>query len=77
MKLFVIIVPKIISFLFKKNYIAEEKTEGEVMDMMHGIPFIAADSICSGTVTDAGADADIVIITAGVAQKSGDSCRAD
>ena len=47
------------------------------MDMMHGIPFIAADSICSGTGTDAGADADIVIITAGVAQKSGDSCRAD
>ena len=76
MKLFVIIVPKTISFLFKKNYIAE-KTEGEVMDMMHGIPFIAADSICSGTVTDAGADTDIVIITAGVAQKPGDSCRAD
>ena len=47
------------------------------MDMMHGIPFIAADSICSGTVTDAGADADIVIIIAGVAQKPGDSCRAD
>ena len=47
------------------------------MDMIHGIPFIAADSICSGTVTDAGADADIVIITAGVAQISGDSCMAD
>ena len=77
MKLFVIIVPKIISFLFKKNYIAEEKTEGEVMDMMHGIPFIAADSICSWTVTDAGADTEIGIIPAGVAQKPGDSCRAD
>lgn len=53
--------------------IAQEKTEGEVMDMMHGIPFIAPVSICSGTVADAGADADIVIITAGVAQKPGES----
>ena len=53
--------------------IAREKTEGEVMDMMHGIPFISPVSIRSGTVADVGADADVVIITAGVAQKPGES----
>ncbi|MDJ1182928.1 L-lactate dehydrogenase [Roseofilum casamattae] len=53
--------------------IAREKTEGEVMDMMHGVPFISPTSIRSGTVADVGADADVVVITAGVAQKPGES----
>lgn len=53
--------------------IATEKVEGEVMDLAHGIPFIAPTSIKAGTVADAGKDADIVIITAGSNQKGGET----
>ncbi|ELR99432.1 L-lactate dehydrogenase [Gloeocapsa sp. PCC 73106] len=53
--------------------IAEEKVEGEVMDLMHGIPFLEPTDLKAGTVADAGQDADVVIITAGAAQKPGES----
>lgn len=53
--------------------IAQEKTEGEVMDLMHGMPFISPTLVRAGTVADAGKNADIVIITAGASQKPGES----
>lgn len=53
--------------------IAAEKVEGEVMDLMHGMPFIAPTFLKAGTVADEGRDADIVIITAGAAQKPGEN----
>ncbi len=53
--------------------LAQEKTEGEVMDLMQGMAFIAPTLVQSGTVADLGADADIVIITAGASQKPGES----
>ncbi len=53
--------------------IATERVEGEVMDLMHGIPFISPTLIKAGTVADAGQDADIVIITAGASQKPGET----
>jgi L-lactate dehydrogenase len=43
------------------------------MDLMHGMPFVAPTEIKAGTVVDAGRDADIVILTAGAAQKPGES----
>lgn len=46
-----------------------EKTEGEAMDLAHGMSFIAPTEIVVGTVADAGKDADIVIITAGATQE--------
>lgn len=53
--------------------IAEERLEGEIMDLSHGIPFIAPTDLKAGTVADVGQNADIVIITAGVAQREGES----
>ena len=53
--------------------INQKKVEGEVMDLAHGIPFIAPTDLKAGTVADVGQDADIVIITAGAAQKPGES----
>ena len=53
--------------------IAQEKLEGEVMDLVHGMPFLSPTDLKAGTVADAGKDADIVIITAGAAQKPGES----
>ncbi|WP_036486572.1 L-lactate dehydrogenase [Myxosarcina sp. GI1] len=50
-----------------------EKVEGEVMDLLHGMSFIAPTELAAGTVADAGKDADIVIITAGAAQKPGET----
>lgn len=50
-----------------------EKAEGEVMDLAHGVPFISPTLIKAGNVTDAGKDADIVIITAGANQKQGET----
>ena len=49
------------------------KVEGEVMDLAHGMSLIAPTELIAGTVADAGKDADIVIITAGAAQKPGES----
>lgn len=50
-----------------------EKVEGEVMDLLHGMSFIPPTELAAGTVADAGKDADIVIITAGAAQKPGET----
>ena len=53
--------------------IATQKVEGEIMDLVHGMAFISPTDIKAGTVADVGQDADIVIITAGAAQKPGES----
>ncbi|MGB3532328.1 MAG: L-lactate dehydrogenase [Microcoleaceae cyanobacterium] len=53
--------------------INQEKAEGEVMDLMHGIPFISPTKITAGSVADVGKDADFIIITAGASQKQGES----
>lgn len=50
-----------------------KKAEGEVMDLVHGMSFISPTELVAGTVADAGKDADIVIITAGAAQKPGEN----
>lgn len=49
-----------------------EKLEGEVMDLLHGLPFVEPSVVRSGTLKD-GADADIVIITAGAKQRPGET----
>jgi L-lactate dehydrogenase len=53
--------------------IATDKVEGEVMDLMHGMPFLQPTDLKMGTVADVGQNADIVIITAGAAQKEGET----
>lgn len=54
------------------NDMNTDKTEGEAMDLQHGIPFTKGMKIKAGSIAD-GAGADIVIITAGVAQKPGET----
>ncbi|MEM7595336.1 MAG: L-lactate dehydrogenase [Cyanobacteria bacterium P01_A01_bin.83] len=49
------------------------KVEGEVMDLVQGMSLIDPTDVVAGTVADAGKDADIVIITAGAAQKPGET----
>ncbi len=53
--------------------INQDKVEGEVMDLIHGMPFIPPTDLKAGTVADVGQNADLVIITAGAAQKPGES----
>ena len=55
--------------LIDKN---KEKSIGESMDLNHGLPFISPVTIFSGDYKDC-ASSDIIIITAGVNQKSGES----
>ncbi|HEY9764236.1 MAG TPA: L-lactate dehydrogenase [Trichocoleus sp.] len=50
----------------------QEKLEGEVMDLEQGMPFVQPSVIRAGTMADA-AGADIVIVTAGAAQKPGET----
>jgi len=50
----------------------QEKAEGEAMDISHGIPFAKEQSIYAGNYEDV-RDAGIVIITAGAAQKPGET----
>jgi L-lactate dehydrogenase len=50
-----------------------DRLQGEVMDLMHGVPFVAPVEIKAGTVADVGRDADLVIITAGASQKPGET----
>jgi L-lactate dehydrogenase len=52
--------------------INEKKVEGEVMDIRDGLSFSETQSIKVGSYKDA-ADADIVVLTAGVAQKPGET----
>lgn len=49
-----------------------DKAEGEVMDLVHGLPFVEPTRIMAGTLAD-GSDADIVIITAGAKQRPGET----
>jgi L-lactate dehydrogenase len=53
--------------------IDRDRVEGEVMDLQHGIPLLPPTTLKAGTVADEGQDADIVIITAGAAQKEGET----
>jgi len=53
--------------------IQTERLQGEVMDLIHGIPFVEPVEIKAGTVADVGQNADLVIITAGASQKPGES----
>jgi L-lactate dehydrogenase len=53
--------------------LAHDKVEGEVMDLVHGMPFLAPTDLKAGTVADHGQNADVVIITAGATQKPGES----
>src|SRR5947209_17895263 len=48
------------------------KLEGEVMDLVHGLSFVGPIVVRAGTVADC-QGADVVIITAGAKQKSGES----
>lgn len=52
--------------------INQEKLIGEVMDLEQGMSFIEPTAITAGTMAD-GAGADVVIITAGAAQKEGET----
>ncbi|MFW6359277.1 MAG: L-lactate dehydrogenase [Chroococcales cyanobacterium] len=52
--------------------INREKLAGEVMDLVHGLPFVEPTAVKAGTLED-GEDADIVIITAGAKQKPGET----
>ncbi|MGB5633873.1 MAG: L-lactate dehydrogenase [Waterburya sp.] len=53
--------------------IAQDKVEGEVMDFLSGMPFLPPTELKAGTVADEGRNADLVIITAGAAQKPGET----
>ncbi|MDJ0900661.1 MAG: L-lactate dehydrogenase [Xenococcus sp. MO_188.B8] len=53
--------------------IAQEKVEGEVYDFLSGMPFLPPTDLKVGTVADEGQNADLVIITAGAAQKPGET----
>lgn len=52
--------------------INEEKVKGEVMDIRDGLSFSETQSVKVGSYKDA-ADADIIVLTAGVAQKPGET----
>jgi L-lactate dehydrogenase len=52
--------------------INKEKVEGEVMDIRDALSFSETQSVKVGTYKDA-ADADIIVLTAGVAQKPGET----
>ena len=48
------------------------KLEGEVMDLVHGLSFVAPAIVRAGTIADC-QGADVVIITAGAKQRTGES----
>ena len=51
--------------------VAKEKAEGEAMDMQHGLPYASSKmKIKAGDYSDC-SDASIIVITAGAAQKTG------
>lgn len=50
----------------------QHKLEGEVMDLVHGLPFVEPSIVQAGTLAD-GQNADIVIITAGAKQRPGET----
>lgn len=50
----------------------EERAMGEVMDLNHGLPFVRPAVVRTGTYADC-ATADLVVVTAGAAQKEGET----
>jgi L-lactate dehydrogenase len=50
----------------------KKKAEGEVMDLNHGLSFVSPATISAGTYSDCD-NADIIVLTAGAAQRSGQS----
>jgi L-lactate dehydrogenase len=50
----------------------ERRAEGEAMDLMHGAPFVRPVTVRAGAYADC-ADCQIVVITAGAAQKPGET----
>src|SRR5512136_96484 len=50
----------------------QEKLQGEVMDLLHGLPFLEPVTVRGGSLAESD-DPDIVIITAGAKQKPGES----
>lgn len=48
------------------------KAMGDALDMNHGLPFLGQSKVWAGTYEDC-ADADIIVITAGAAQRPGES----
>src|SRR5688572_8429326 len=50
----------------------KEKAIGDALDMNHGIPFTSKATVWAGTYEDC-TEADIIIITAGAAQRPGES----
>jgi L-lactate dehydrogenase len=48
------------------------KAIGDALDMNHGLPFLGKSKVWAGTYEDC-AEADIIIITAGVSQRTGES----
>ena len=55
--------------------IDKEKTIGEEMDLSHGLPFAPQKMVIKAGDYDECKDAEIVVITAGVAQKQGGQTR--
>jgi L-lactate dehydrogenase len=53
--------------------INQDKVEGEVLDLIHGMSFLPPTELKGGTLANEGKDADMVIITAGAAQKPGET----
>lgn len=53
--------------------VATERLEGEVMDLCHGMPFLPRADVRAGSIAHEGRDADLVVVTAGIAQKPGQS----
>lgn len=63
------------SSLFREMVLIDvdrDRAEGEALDIAHGMPFASPMNIYAGDYADA-ADADIAIITAGAAQKPGET----
>ncbi|MFQ3584410.1 MAG: L-lactate dehydrogenase, partial [Cyanobacteriota bacterium] len=52
--------------------IARDKVEGEVMDLVHGIPFVEPTRVRAGELADC-AGSDVVILTAGAKQRPGET----
>ena len=50
----------------------KEKAIGDALDMNHGLPFLGKAKVWAGTFEDCG-EADIIVITAGAAQRPGES----
>ncbi|WP_270168309.1 L-lactate dehydrogenase [Paenibacillus sp. SYP-B4298] len=49
-----------------------DKAAGDALDMNHGLPFIGGGKVWAGTYSDC-RDADIIVITAGAAQRKGET----